>query len=86
MSIKNKIIELNAKFVYNNAKKANINYTPFELNYGFKSQVLFKEKVEPFFKSYLANKLVDELKELMKIYYQIYSIYRNYKRKLMIKE
>lgn len=59
-----------AKFAYNNIKNANISPTPFELNYGFYPQVLFKKDINLHSKSYLANKLVDKLRELMKVYYQ----------------
>ncbi len=56
-----------AEFAYNNAKNGSISHNPFELNYKFYPQVLFKEDVKPYFKSHLANKLVDELRKLIKI-------------------
>ncbi len=56
-----------AKFAYNNIKNVNTGYTPFELNCGFYPRVSFKNNVDPFFKSRLANKLADELRELMEI-------------------
>ncbi len=56
-----------AKFAYNNAKNTSTRHIPFEHNCGFHSQVLFKEDVDLRSKSRLANKLADELRELMKI-------------------
>ena len=56
-----------AEFAYNNAKNVSISYTPFKLNWGFYLQVLFKENVDSYFKSHLANKLANKLRELIKI-------------------
>ena len=56
-----------AEFIYINAKNANTNYTLFELNYGYHSQVFFKDNIDSSFKSHSANELVKELKELMNI-------------------
>ena len=58
-----------AKFVYNNDKNASTSHTLFELNCRFHSRVLFEKDVDLCFKSYLANKLADKLKELIEIYY-----------------
>ena len=58
-----------AEFVYNNAKNASIGHTLFELNYGYHLKVFFKEDIYPCLKSCSANKLVEELKKLMKVYY-----------------
>ncbi len=58
---------LMAKFAYNNVKYASIDHTPFKLNCGFYPQVSFEEDVNPRFRSYLANKLADKLRELMEI-------------------
>ncbi len=56
---------LMAEFAYNNPKNTSIGHTPFKLNYGFYSQVLFKEDVNSHFRSYLANELADKLGELI---------------------
>ena len=40
---------LMADFVYNNAKNASTSHTPFELNYGYYPQMLYKEDVNPRF-------------------------------------
>ncbi len=56
-----------AQFAYNNAKNASTSNTLFELNYGLYLWVSFKENVDPYFRSYLANKLTDKLKELIEI-------------------
>ena len=56
------------KFANNNANNANSGHTPFELNCGYYSWILYKENVDFCFKSKLANKLSAELKELMIVY------------------
>ncbi len=55
------------EFAYNNAKNTGTNHIPFELNYGFHPQVLFKEDIDPRFRSCSTNKLTEELKELIEI-------------------
>ena len=57
-----------AKFPYNNAKNASTGHTPFELNCGYHSQILYKNKVNPRSKSKSANNLSKELKDLMIVY------------------
>ncbi len=59
-----------AEFAYNNAKNASTSHTPFELNCGYHSRVFFEEDVEPRSRSYSANELAKELRELMEVYYQ----------------
>ena len=54
-----------AEFVYNNTKNASISYTSFKLNCGYHSCVSYKEDLDPRSKSKAADKLADELKELM---------------------
>ncbi len=56
-----------AEFAYNNAKNANIGHTLFELNSGYYLRVLFKEDVDPCSRCPLANKLANELRELIEI-------------------
>ena len=56
------------EFVYNNAKNANIGHMPFELNYGYPLQMLYKEAVNSRFKSKSADELSTELKKLMIVY------------------
>ncbi len=58
-----------AEFAYNNAKNANTNYTLFELNYGYYLKVLLEDKMNLYSKSRSANKLAEELRELIEIYY-----------------
>ena len=60
---------LMAKFAYNNAKNANTSHTPFELNCGYHSWILYEEEANPCSKSKSANKLLAELKELMIVYW-----------------
>ena len=59
-----------AEFAYNKAKNASTGHTLFELNCGFYSQVLYKKNIDFHSKSYSANKLIDKLRKLIKIYYQ----------------
>ena len=54
-----------AEFAYNNAKNASIDYTPFELNYGYHPWMSYKEDVNPHSQSKSADKLLAELRELM---------------------
>ncbi len=56
-----------AEFAFNKAKNTNTGYTPFELNCGYYPRVSFKENVNPCLRSCSANKLAEELKELMKV-------------------
>ena len=56
---------LMAEFTYNNAKNVNTGHTPFELNYDYHPQMLYKEKVDSHSKSKSADKLSAELRELM---------------------
>ena len=54
-----------AKFIYNNAKNVSTTYTPFELNCGYHSRMLYKKKVDFCSKSKLVDQLSAELRELM---------------------
>ena len=54
-----------AKFVYNNTKNASTGHTPFELNYGYHPQMLYKEEVDSPSKSKSVDELSAELRELM---------------------
>ena len=56
-----------AEFAYNNAKNANIDHTPFELNYGYHPKMSYEEEVDPRSKSKSADKLLAELRELMMV-------------------
>ncbi len=56
-----------AEFAYNNAKNANTGHTPFKLNCDYYPRVSFEEDVDPRSKSRSANKLIEELRELMEI-------------------
>ncbi len=54
-----------AEFAYNNTKNASIDHISFELNYGYHFKILFKEDIDLCLRSYSANKLAEELKELI---------------------
>lgn len=73
------------EFVYNNTKIINISHISFELNYNYYFYIFFDNKINSCLKSYLANNLVRELIDLISKYQQIYSIYNNYKGKLIRK-
>ena len=59
-----------AKFAYNNAENANTGHTLFKLYCNYHPRVLFEEDVTSRLRSCSANKLVEELRELIKICYQ----------------
>lgn len=59
-----------AEFAYSNAKNVNTGYTLYELNYGYYPKVSFKEDLDPCSRSYSANKLAKELRELIEIRFQ----------------
>ncbi len=56
-----------AEFAYNNAKNASTGHTPFELNCDYHPRVFFEEDVNPRSRSRSANKLVEELRKLIKV-------------------
>ncbi len=56
-----------ADFAYNNAKNASTGHTPFELNCGYHPSVFFKDDVDSRSRSRFANKLTEELRELMEV-------------------
>ena len=56
---------LMAEFAYNNARNASTSHTPFELNYGYHSWVLYKEDVDPHSQFKSIDKLSTEFRELM---------------------
>ena len=74
------------EFAYNNTKNANTGYTLFELNCGYYPKISFEENINPRSKSRFANKLAKELRELIEVCCQTYSIYKNCKREPIIKE
>lgn len=55
------------KFININVKIGNTGYTLFKLNYGYYFYIYFKNEINLCSKSYLANKLVKKLKDLMSI-------------------
>ena len=57
-----------AEFAYNNAKNASTGFTPFNLNCGYHSRVLYEENLDPRSKSRIAEELSSELRELMTVY------------------
>ena len=56
-----------AEFAYNNAKNASTGHTLFELNYGFHLHVSFEDNVNSRSGSCSANKLANDLRQLMNI-------------------
>ena len=56
-----------AEFAYNNAKNASTGHILFELNYAYHLRISFEENIDPRLRSYSANKLAEELKELMEV-------------------
>ena len=62
-----------AEFPDNNAKNISTNYTPFKLNCGYSQKFLFEKVVDPCSKCHSINKLAEELKKLIELYY--YSLF-----------
>ncbi len=58
-----------AEFAYNNTKNVSTGHIPFKLNCGCYLRVSFEKDVGPRSRSRSANKLVEELRELMEICY-----------------
>ena len=56
-----------AEFVYNNAKNASTGRTLFELNCGYHPRVSYKEDLDPYSKSKIAEKLSSELQNLIAV-------------------
>ena len=56
-----------AEFTYNNAKNINTGYILFKLNCGYYSKLLFEKDVDFCLKSRFANKLAEELRELIEV-------------------
>lgn len=59
-----------AEFTSNNAKNTNNGFTLFQLNYSYYSNIFMKNVTNSHSKSSSTNELVQELKDLMLIYYQ----------------
>ena len=55
------------EFAYNNAKNASTGHTYFKLNCGYHPKVSFKENVDLCLRSHFADKLIEELRELMEV-------------------
>ncbi len=56
-----------AEFTYNNTKNASIGHTPFEFHCSYHPKVSFEEDVDPHSRSCFANRLAEELRELMEV-------------------
>ncbi len=56
-----------AKFAYNNTKNISIGHTLFELNCGYHPKVSWKKDVNICLKFCSADKLVEELREQIKV-------------------
>ena len=59
---------LMAEFAYNNSKNASTGHMPFELNCGYYPRMLYEEEVDPRSQCKSADKLSEELRELMVVY------------------
>ncbi len=58
------------EFDYKNAKNASTGHTPFELNCGYHPRVFFEQDLDPRLRSWSANELAEELRELIEVCYQ----------------
>lgn len=54
-----------AKFIYNNAKNTSTSHTSFKLNCSYHLWILYKDDINPCFKSKSIDDLSIELKELI---------------------
>ena len=59
-----------AEFAYNNIKNTSTSQIPFELNCGYHPRVFFEEDIDSCLRSRSANKLAEELRELIEVCYQ----------------
>lgn len=50
------------KFIYNNAKNANMSYILFKLNYDYHLEILYKKNINSCFKLKIIDKLLIKLK------------------------
>ena len=57
-----------AEFAYNSTKNASTGYMPYELNWSYHPDVTFKDNVDLHSRSYSADELAKELRELIDIY------------------
>ena len=57
-----------AEFSYSNAKHASIGYTPFELNCGYYRRVPYKQDVDLYSRSKVADELTEKFRNLMAVY------------------
>lgn len=57
-----------AEFAYNKAKNTGIGHTYFELNCGYCLHVLYKEDIDPGFKSKSVDKLAVKMRDLITMY------------------
>ncbi len=55
------------EFTNNNVKNASTRHIPFKLNCGYHPRVSFKKDIDPRSRSHFANKLIKELRELIKV-------------------
>ena len=56
-----------AEFAYNNAKNTSTSHILFKFNSGYYLRVFFEEHINLCSRSYSANKLAKELRELMEV-------------------
>ena len=55
------------EFAYNNTKNTSTGHISFEPNCGYHFKVLFKENIDLRSRSYFADKLIEELRELIDV-------------------
>ncbi len=71
-----------AEFAYNNTKNASTGHTLFKLNYCYYPKVSFKEDVDPCSRSRSANKLAEDLRELVEVCYQNFLLTQELQKKV----
>ena len=74
------------EFAYNNAKNTSTGHTSFELNCGYHSWISYKKNVDFYSQSKSADELSAGLRELMIFAKKIFTMPKNFKNKLTIRE
>lgn len=75
-----------AQFAYNNFNNTNIDHILYEYNYGYHSEIFFKNKCNAHSKSSLANKVTIKLRKLINVYCQNLLHIHNLQKQVKIRE
>ena len=73
------------KFTYNNAKNINTNYMLFEFNCYYHPHIFFKEHIDSYSQSKIAENFANKPKDLIKFVKKTFSMLKSFKSKLTTK-